>query len=1010
MMIAKLLNLLCLNQSFAEHEQHFKYKVIYLTSILSLVALIAFGMGFYRWQFSPLMGAIDFVFVAMAVGILVGLKRNRQRIETWSTLALLLSFALCYSIYLLAPYQSNRLSIFFLLAAAALFLQGVRRGMLWVAFILIGLLVAHYVPLLDSGYSHFDVVTGALYLLTLLFMFAEFERLLREHRVAEEENEVQRRLDARWKMALESAGDAIWDWDIQADSASYSKGYTEMLGYAEDELGHKPSDVRNLLHPLDAAQASAYFQAYVAGGCVGQYSTEQRFLCKDGSYKWVLCRGSVVERSADGKALRMLGTHVDLSNYKKVESNLLESEKRLSMALDSAQMGVWEYDVATQQMYWSREVYHWLGLDYFSPSRDAINTLIHPEDLARIRALKEQASLDHLPFLVEFRYGAPEKYRWAEERGEVKFDAQGRPVRVIGTVQDITERKRVESAFERARVALEEQRSLLQSVLDNAPLGIWMTDAQGKAKFANHNLCQATGISEAQFLNAPHYTDVLPMDIATRCKVADAACLAQKDPYQSQERIKFTDGREHLVEVTKVKLTYSDVYKNCIIGIAADVTERQEYENQLEHIAHFDALTSVPNRVLLADRLVQAMARTKRDKGMMAVCYLDLDGFKPVNDNYGHAVGDRVLVEVARRIKNAIREDDTVARLGGDEFVVLLVGMLAPEECVGSLHRLLELIHEPIEIESHMVILSASIGVAIFPEGEQDADTLMRHADQAMYAAKQSGKNRYHLYDASHDLRARSHHELVQQIRTALALGEFELYYQPKVNLRTREMVGVEALIRWNHAERGVLLPGAFLRSIENTELEIELGEWVIRSALEQIKAWRKMGRDVKVSINISAYQLQAKHFVAKLKAQVDYYYKDGCVNCLQIEVLETAALEDIEVVGAIIHACREFGVSFALDDFGTGYSSLKYLSYFDLDTLKIDQSFVHDMMIEKGDHAIVQAIIALTRSFGREVVAEGVENEAQFQALLKMGCEVGQGFGIARPMPAIDLIGWRAS
>lgn len=1009
-MIAKLLNLLCLNQSFAAHEQHFKYKVIYLTSTLSLVALIAFGMGFYRWQFSPLMGAIDFVFVLMAIAILIGLKRNRQRIETWSTLALLLSFALCYSIYLLAPYQSNRLSIFFLLAAAALFLQGVRRGMLWIAIILAALLLAHYVPLMNSGYSHFDVVTGILYLLTLLFMFAEFERLLREHRVTAEENEVQRRLDARWKLALESAGDAIWDWDLQADFASYSKSYTAMLGYAEDELGHQPSDIKKLLHPSDAAQTIAYFDAYAAGGCVGQYSAEIRLLCKDGSYKWVLCRGSVVERNADGTALRMLGTHVDLSNYKKVESSLLESEKRLSMALDSAQMGVWEYDVATQQMYWSREVYHWLGLDYFSLSRDTISALIHPEDLARIRSVKEQANLDKLPFMVEFRYGTPGNYRWAEERGEVKFDAQGKPVRVIGTVQDISERKRVEGEFENARNALEEQRSLLQSVLNHAPLGIWMTDAQGKVKFANHNLCKALGVSEDVLLNAPHYLDLLPKQIAQRCAESDELCLAQKEPLRTQEQFIYPDGSERTLEVTRVRLSQAAPYKNALIGIAADVTERHEYEKQLERIAHFDALTNVPNRVLLADRLVQAMARTRRDKGMMAVCYLDLDGFKPVNDNYGHAVGDRVLVEVARRIKNAIREDDTVARLGGDEFVVLLVGILAPEECVSSLHRLLEVIHEPIEIESHMVILSASIGVAIFPEGEQDADTLMRHADQAMYLAKQSGKNRYHLYDASHDLRARSHHELLQQIRSALERGEFELYYQPKVNLRTREMVGVEALIRWNHPERGVLLPGVFLRTIENTELEIELGEWVIRTALAQIKAWRKMGREVKVSINISAYQLQSAHFVAKLKAQVDAYCQEGCKNYLQIEVLETAALDDVEVVGTIIHACREFGVSFALDDFGTGYSSLKYLSYFDLDTLKIDQSFVHDMMIEKGDRAIVQAIIALTQSFGREVVAEGVENEAQYQALLGMGCEVGQGFGIARPMLAADLIGWHAS
>ena len=438
-------------------------------------------------------------------------------------------------------------------------------------------------------------------------------------------------------------------------------------------------------------------------------------------------------------------------------------------------------------------------------------------------------------------------------------------------------------------------------------------------------------------------------------------------------------------------------------------SEHLEQEKQLENIAHFDVLTGVPNRMLLADRLAQALARTKREQGLMAVCYLDLDGFKSVNDNFGHEAGDQVLVEVTRRIKEAIREDDTVARLGGDEFVLLLVGLQAPEECVSSLHRLLLAINQPVQLREKSLRISASIGVSLYPEDEQDADTLLHHADQAMYIAKQSGKNRYHLFDAKNDQRARSHHALLQQIRHGLQHGEFELYYQPKVDLAARRMVGAEALIRWHHAQRGLLQPEEFLRVIENTELEIELGNWVIASACAQLRQWRQDGHDVEVSINISAYHLQSADFINKLRDEMQHCCPRPCHRCLQIEVLETVALEDIARVGEIIKTCREFGVGFALDDFGTGYSPLTCLSKLEVDALKIDQSFVRVMLEEKGAHAIVQGIIGLAHAFDRTVVAEGAEHAAHFQALLEMGCPIVQGYGISKPMPASALLEWSA-
>ena len=443
------------------------------------------------------------------------------------------------------------------------------------------------------------------------------------------------------------------------------------------------------------------------------------------------------------------------------------------------------------------------------------------------------------------------------------------------------------------------------------------------------------------------------------------------------------------------------------LGVSLDISDIKEHEAELIRVAHYDPLTSMPNRALLVDRMKQAIAQTKRDQTLLAVCYLDLDGFKPINDEKGHDFGDKVLVEVARRIKVAMRGGDTIARLGGDEFVLLLLGLEKGEECQRVLQRMLTVIEEPIAVEGEFITLSASIGVSIYPLDESNQDILLRHADQAMFVAKQLGKNRFHIFDPSLDKKAQSHNAHVNSIRLAVEQNQFELYYQPKINLRTYEIVGAEALIRWQHPERGLLSPAEFLPYIENTDVDIDIGNWVIEAALKQVNIWSKAGFDIEVSINISAYHLEAAHFLTNLQRLLELY-PDMPNRMIQIEVLESAALNDFSRVQQIIEACRGIGIRFALDDFGTGYSSLTYLNRLPVDEIKVDQSFVRDMLEDKGDMAIVQGVIALANAFNRQIVAEGIETVEHFPVLLRMGCEVGQGYGIARPMPADQLVGWR--
>jgi len=339
--------------------------------------------------------------------------------------------------------------------------------------------------------------------------------------------------------------------------------------------------------------------------------------------------------------------------------------------------------------------------------------------------------------------------------------------------------------------------------------------------------------------------------------------------------------------------------------------------------------------------------------------------------------------------------------------LLILLELEKGEECGVTLERLLHVIAQPITVKDKPQMLSASIDVSIYPLDDQDSDALLRHADQAMYIAKQSGKNRFYIYDTAMDLRARNYNEFLKNIRYGLDNNQFELYFQPKINLHTKQLVGAEVLIRWRHPERGLLSPIEFLRPIENTDLDIEIGNWVIAAALTQINHWHCAGLDIEISINISAYHLESPRFAEKLRQQLTQYpnIKPGK---LQIEILETAALNDLSIVCEIIEECRELGVGFALDDFGTGYSSLSYLSKLPVDLLKIDQSFVRDILEDKGDKAIVQGIIALTEAFDRQTVAEGIETEDHYRALRNMGCQIGQGYAIAGPMPADELRNWQ--
>jgi diguanylate cyclase (GGDEF)-like protein/PAS domain S-box-containing protein len=481
--------------------------------------------------------------------------------------------------------------------------------------------------------------------------------------------------------------------------------------------------------------------------------------------------------------------------------------------------------------------------------------------------------------------------------------------------------------------------------------------------------------------------------------------------YHSEHRLMRKDGKPIWVQ-DRGQVVERDAQGQPlrVVGSFSDISFQKEHQHYLERIAHYDQLTGLPNRVLLADRMHQAMMQSKRRGLQLAVAYLDLDGFKAVNDNYGHTVGDKLLTALANQFKAMMREGDTFARLGGDEFVAVFVDLQDVHDSMTLIGRLLEVASRQILVDGLALNVSASVGVSFYPQPEEtDADQLLRQADQAMYSAKLAGKNRYHVFDAEHNRRLREQNETLERVRKALADREFVLHYQPQVNLRTGDVVGAEALIRWQHPEKGLLAPGLFLPSIEGHKVSLELGEWVLETALQQIESWADTGLDLQVGVNISAYQLQQPDFSAKLKTRLNAHPKVPR-HRLELEVLETTALDELDSVADVIHECAAMGVGFAVDDFGTGYSSLTYLKRLPAQVLKIDQSFVRDMLDDPEDLAIVEGVLGLARAFGRRAVAEGAETPAHCKLLLQIGCDLAQGYGIARPMPAEQVVAWVAS
>jgi len=705
-----------------------------------------------------------------------------------------------------------------------------------------------------------------------------------------------------------------------------------------------------------------------------------------------------------------------------INTELNKNSKRLDTFLNATGVGIWDWQIQTGQLTFNKIWAEILGytVEELQPIQFSTwSSNLHPDDLIKAETLLAQHFNDELDYYeVEARMKHKlGHYVWVLASGKlVERDDKGNPMRMVGSHRDITNRKNIEAQVIVSSELLNESQAV-------GCLGGWTLDLITGALFWTDETYRIHETSPEEF--NPTIDAGIDFYLPESKKIIyEAFDLAVNSGvgYDLELKTYTTKGNEIDVRTTCTVTTEKGIPVR-LAGIFQDISVQKTTQRKLEQSnldlehansalklsAHYDPLTELPNRNLLADRIEQALIRSLHNKKYVAIAFIDLDGFKKINDKHGHDIGDQLLKKVATQLHLVLREGDTLSRLGGDEFVAVIDNLSDPSESDAIVSRMLKSVSATLVVEKKLLKISASIGVTFYPLDNVNPDQLLRHADQAMYIAKQTGKNRKHIFDIEKDVAEKHHNEELLKIEDGLKNNEFVLYYQPKVDLRTNEVEGVEALIRWDDPNRGILAPGMFLPEVEHDILGIEIGRWVINSALQQSKNWLAMGHNIPISVNISPLHLQHTEFVSELKEMLAQYpySKRGS---LEFEILESSALTDIESVSNVIKECNELGVFFSIDDFGTGYSSLTYLKRLPAKSLKIDQSFVRNMLSDEDDKAIIQGIIELAKVFNLKVIAEGVETPKHAELLLSFGSYIAQGYGIAKPMPANNLLTWLAS
>jgi len=789
------------------------------------------------------------------------------------------------------------------------------------------------------------------------------------------------------------------DWPVEHVSENVSQ-----LGYSAEEFISGRKKFSEIVHPQDLDRVIQEVEEYTAKK-LKSFTQQYRVLSCEGNIRWIDDH-TVTQCNAAEEVTHYLGIVTDITERKNAETALKFSQEKYRALVESTDDFVWEVDRNGIYTYCSPQVESLLG---YLPGEMQGKTpfeFMTAEDGETVAgkfmeiAGKKQA----FSALENTNIHRDGREIVLETSGVPFFDADGVLAGYRGIDRDITERKR-------AQHRLAAQQEFLQSVIDGVHDSIMVINEDCSIQLMNQVARDAMQPEFIADMDHPKCYEV-SHHRNEPCDGKDYHCPL-KDVIKSGKEATIVhkhalpDGSTGYLELIATPLQDEDGEIRSIVEIARDVTghvsARRELEEQkvsLQKLAHHDALTGLPNRLLFLDRLQQAVRKAHRANSQLAILFIDLDRFKQINDSLGHAQGDTVLKAVARRLEDCLREDDVVARLGGDEFTIIMDSLHNARHATTMAQKVIRAVQRPVRHKEHELYVSASVGISLYPQDGEDAEVLLRNADAAMYKAKGEGKSSFQFYTAEMTELAFERVLMESHLHRALDGDQFTVFYQPQIDLRTDRLTGLEALVRWQHPELGQLLPAKFITLAEDTGLMLPLGEWVLRTACEQMAAWYKAGLSPgRVAVNLTANQLNNDNFLPMVEQILK---ESGCKpEWLELEITEGVIMRQHERSFQILQQLKGIGIELAIDDFGTGYSSLAYLKRLPVSKLKIDRSFIRDIPEDDSDNAIARAVIAMGRSLGLRVIAEGVENSGQAAFLLEEGCDEVQGYLYGPPQSA---------
>ena len=668
----------------------------------------------------------------------------------------------------------------------------------------------------------------------------------------------------------------------------------------------------------------------------------------------------------------------------RTEQQLRKSEARMRKLIETTLDAVVGIDSAMKVVEWNRQAEMVFGI----PAREAIG--------APFRHSLLPDGIDRIPYgrLIE-TVGCRSTGETFPVEVAVAATGSGPELTITAFIRDISERQR-------SQHELEDREKRFRTIVEKSWSGVVLLDGNLHFCFTGSSTQHLIGYAEGEMLGHSIFEYIHPRDVERARTVFTNLLSGQNQEAQGELRFRRKDGSYVWLEGFSQNLLHEPSVGAIVLNYR-DVSQRKETEKQLEYRAYYDSLTGLPNRLLFRDRLVNALAAAQRNRVGVAVMYLDLDHFKLVNDGLGHSVGDRLLAAVARRLQTALRASDTISRIGGDEFSILLPEVISTDAVAGVARKILDSLANPFDVNGHDLFVTGSLGIGCFPGDGEDAETLLKCADAAMYRAKELGRNQAQLFTASMNERYVRRLALEQHLHHAIEREELELHYQPVYDRARRRYVSVEALLRWRDPSRGMVQPGEFIQLAEDTGMIIPIGAWALRTACRQLRAWHDHGLTLRMAVNISAVQLQQRDFGAVVRATLA---ETGiAAEMLQLEITESAAMQNFEITLETLRELRNLGVGVAVDDFGTGQSSLIYLKHFPIDTVKIDKEFLSEVTSDETAAAIVSYVINLAHTLGLRVVAEGVETDEQYTFLRHYACDMMQGFLFSKPLPVEAVV-----